>query len=192
MRELTGALEREAGRVQPEPDLDDVFRRAGRRRRRGQLAAVVTLAVLVVAGAGVVAAIRRDGGQTVSAALAGPPAVIDIAALGGPSIAGAGPDASYRASTLERVDRESGSSPWTLVVRQADGRLGDGSITVTYRPTVGPGFAGELHADDYGDVHRTSLVRDAGSGSVLMSGAGVDDGVSPGWPTRCGSWTGSR
>ncbi len=172
MRELTDLLEREAGRLHPRPDLDDVLRRAGRRRRRGRMA----VAALVVAVAGLVGLVVQlpGGGQQVATTVAAP-VPVDLATVGGPSIAAAGPDLSYAAFTLERVDQEAAAGAWTVVVRRPGGTLGEGSAAVTYPVSAPPSADGRLVVSDFQGVHRARLVRDVGPGRVEVAAAGLSD-----------------
>lgn len=167
MRELIGVLEREAGRLHPRPDLDDVLLRASRRRRRSRAAAAVIVAVAVL-GLVTAATWRPEGGQQLATSVAGQPAPIDLAAVGGPSIAGAGPDASYPATNLERIDPEAAAGPWTVVLRESGGALDDPSVAITYPAAPVPGSMAEFgHSDSSGGIQRRTFVRSMGSGRLV-------------------------
>lgn len=176
MRELTDALNQEAGRAQPRADLDDVLRRAARRRRR-RLVMAGAAAVAVGLGLGVglqMGGHRGDGGGYVAASVADQPAAVDLAAVGGPSIAGAGPDQSYPAGTIERVDDDREPGPWTVVLRQPGSGLGGSGVTITYPVTLPPGMTPDLgRSDDRGGIHRTALYRPLGPDRLaLVTGSG--------------------
>lgn len=158
MRDLTGVLEREAGRVHPRPDLDDVLRRAGRRRRRR---AATSLAGLVLALALGAAAVVRStpGDDRIATAVDLQPVPVDVARLGGLVLTGAGSDISFRAGTLERKDAAAADGAWAVVLRRDGGDLVDGTVVVTYPWSWIPGPDGEVIATESAGVLQTRLTR---------------------------------
>lgn len=162
MRELTGVLEREAARVVPRPNLDDVIRRAGRRRRRGRALGTVA-SILVVAALGVAMVSLAGGGERVVTTADGQPAPVDVATVGGLILADAGPDVSFPAGTIERHDSSAGEGSQTLVLRRPGGDLSQGTVVVSYPWSFAPGPDGEPQSWKGEQVGQTGLTRSLGA-----------------------------
>jgi hypothetical protein len=133
MNDLRELLSREADRVQPKADLDDVFRRADRQRRRTKTrnASLSATAVLVfVAGA---LSVSSTNGSKIRTS---PRAEVTEASLGGMVIGGVKGAASYKAFTLDRRDPDAAKGPYSVVVRAKDGSMIQRTAVITYLPNV--------------------------------------------------------
>lgn len=133
MNDLRELLTREADRVQPKGDLDDVFRRADRQRRHTKTrnAALSAAAVLVFVGGALT--VSSSNGSSIRTS---PQSQVTEASLGGMVISDVKGAASYKASTLDRRDHDAEKGPYSIVVRAKDGSMIRRTAVVTYQPDV--------------------------------------------------------
>jgi hypothetical protein len=110
-----------------------VFRRADRQQRHTRtrnLALSAAAALVFVGGA------RTVGSSTGSRVRTSQPSDVTEASLGGIVISDAKTPASYKASTLDRRDRNADTGPYSIVVRAKDGSMIQRTSVVTYLPNA--------------------------------------------------------
>ena len=172
MNDLSDVLERQVARVQPVPDLADVHGRANRRRRRAKTARLVTTSCVVVAAVVGLFAVTRLRSASNAVAVV-PPSEVQVSTVGGLVVTDAGVNISYPHSTLERVDLQAGTSPFAIVVRRNDGRLGSGSAVVTY-PVVGVQQPdGEIRTDSSTGTDISTAMFSRPGGQILVRAASL-------------------
>jgi hypothetical protein len=133
MNDLRELLTREADRVNPKADLDDVFRRADRQRRRTKTRNVVLSAVALLAFVG---GTLTAGSSNDIKIRTRPRSDVTEASLGGMVISDAKTPASYKAFTLDRRDPDAADGPYSAVVRAKNGSIAQRTAVVTYVPGV--------------------------------------------------------
>ncbi len=133
MNDLHEFLSREADRVQPKGDLDDVFRRADRQRRRARTRNLAFSAAAVLLFVGGALTVSSSNGSKVRTS---PQSVLTETSLGGMVIGGASGPASYKASTLDRRDPNASEGPYSIVVRAKNGSIIGRTAVATYQPDV--------------------------------------------------------
>ncbi len=133
MNDLHELLTREADRVRPKRDLDDVYRRADRQRRHSKTRNVAWSAAAVLAFVGGVLNVSSSDGSKVQT---NQQSEATEATLGGMLISEAKSPASYKAFTLDRRDPNAIDGPYSLVVRAKDGSMVHRTSVVTYQPDV--------------------------------------------------------
>jgi hypothetical protein len=133
MNDLRELLTREADRLNPKADLDDVFRRADRQRRRTKTRnAVLSVAAVLVFAGGVLTVSTSNGSKVRT----NPQSGVTAASLGGMVISDAKTPASYKASTLDRRDPNTADGPYSIVVRARGGSLIQRTAVITYLPNA--------------------------------------------------------
>ncbi len=133
MNDLRELLTREADRVQPRSDLEDVFRRADRQRRHTGIRNVVLSAAAVLVFVGGALTVSSSNGSRIRTS---PRSEVTEASLGGMVISDAKGTAPYKAFTLDRRDPDAADGPYSLVVRAKDSSMIHRTAVVTYLPNV--------------------------------------------------------
>jgi len=148
MNDLHEALDQEAARFRPVPDLDDVLARADRRRRRSRRNQLVAIAAAVVVVAALVGALVAGSSSAPSGrVVAGPPPATVPTPEPPPGVGFTGvPGVPARDRTLERWDPKADSGPRTVVLRAADGSLAHHSAVVTF-PVPAPSTGSPIDID---------------------------------------------
>jgi hypothetical protein len=167
MNDLRELLAREADRVQPKGDLDDVYRRADRQQRHTKTRNVVLSAAALLVFAGGVLTVSTSNGSKIRTSSQ---SEVTAASLGGMVISDAKTPASYKASTLDRRDPDTADGPYSLVVRAKNGSMIQRTAVVTYQPNVVatvPARPGTIGASGATEL---SIARDGGTLRVRAVG----------------------
>jgi hypothetical protein len=133
MNDLRELLTREADRVQPRSDLEDVFRRADRQRRHTGIRNVVLSAAALLVFVGGALTVSSSNSSKIRTR---PQSEVTEATLGGMMISEVKGTASYKAFTLDRRDPDTADGAYSLVVRAKDGSMIYRTAVVTYQPDV--------------------------------------------------------
>ncbi len=133
MNDLRELLIREADRVQPKGDLDDVYRRADRQQRHTKTRNVALSAAALLVFVGGALTVSSSNSSKIRTS---PQSEVTEASLGGMVISDAKGTASYKAFTLDRRDPDAAGGPYSLVVRAKDGSMIQRTAVVTYLPKV--------------------------------------------------------
>jgi hypothetical protein len=133
MNDLRELLTREAERVQPKHDLDDVIRRADRQRKHTKIRNVLLSAAAALLFVGGALTVSSSNGSRIRTS---PQSAVTEASLGGMVIRDVTTPASYSATTLDRRDPDAADGPYSLVVRAKNGSMIQRTAVITYLPTV--------------------------------------------------------
>ena len=167
MNDLRELLAREAERVQPKGDLDDVFRRADRQRRHTKTGHLALSAAAVLVFVGGALTVSSNNGSRIRTS---PLSEVTEASLGGMVISDVKGTASYKAFTLDRRDLNAADGPYSIVVRAKDGSMIQRTAVVTFQPNVIVTVLVSLENIGVSGVTELSIARDGGTLRVRAVG----------------------
>ena len=167
MNDLRELLAREAERVQPKGDLDDVFRRADRQRRHTKTGHLALSAAAVLVFVGGALTVSSNNGSRIRTS---PLSEVTEASLGGMVISDVKGTASYKAFTLDRRDLNAADGPYSIVVRAKDGSMIQRTAVVTFQPNVIVTVLASLENIGVSGVTELSIARDGGTLRVRAVG----------------------